>query len=59
MSDVKDQCGGSESGIRDTVPFDPWIRAGIGKNLRSGSRIRFRDEHPGSYFRGLRNNFLC
>jgi hypothetical protein len=25
---------------------------------KSGSGIRIRDEHPGSYFRELRNNFL-
>jgi hypothetical protein len=28
----------------------------MGKKSRSG--IRTRDEHPGSYFRGLRKNFL-
>jgi hypothetical protein len=27
----------------------------MGKKIK----IRIRDEHPGSYFRGLRNNFLC
>jgi hypothetical protein len=32
--------------------------SGIGKKSRSGSRIRIRDEHPGSYFRELRSNFL-
>ncbi len=45
--------------IRDPVPFwplDPW--SGMGKTSRSGSVIRNRDEHFGSYFRELRNNFL-
>jgi hypothetical protein len=37
--------------------FDPWIRgSGMGKKSRSGSGIR--DEHPGSYFQEIRNNFL-
>jgi hypothetical protein len=30
----------------------------MGKKARSESGIRIRDEHPGSYFRELRNNFL-
>jgi hypothetical protein len=29
----------------------------MGKKSRSGSGIRIRGEHPGSYFRELRNNF--
>ncbi len=46
----------TESGIRDPVlfwPLDP--RSGMGKKIK----IRIRYEHPGSYFRELRNNFLC
>ena len=31
--------------------------SGMDKKSRSGSGIRIRDEHPGSYFRELRNNF--
>jgi hypothetical protein len=30
----------------------------MGKKSRSRSGIRIRDEHPGSYFRELRNKFL-
>ncbi len=30
----------------------------MGKKSRSGFGIRIRDEHPGSYIRELRNNFL-
>jgi hypothetical protein len=45
------QCCGS--GIR--CLFDP----GMGKKSRLGSGIPIWDEHPGSYFRELRNNFLC
>jgi hypothetical protein len=48
------QSCGSGSGIR--CLFDPWIRDG--KKSRSGSGIWIRDEHPGSYFRELRNNVL-
>jgi hypothetical protein len=29
----------------------------MGKKLMGGSGILIRDEHPGSYFRELRNNF--
>jgi hypothetical protein len=54
--EVQNQCCGSGSGIR--CLFDPWIRDRLGKKSRSGSRIRIRDEHPGSYFREFRNNFL-
>ncbi len=32
--------------------------SGMGKKSRSGSQIRIWDEHPGSYFRDLLNNFL-
>ncbi len=41
--------------IRDPVPFWP-LEPGsrMGKKSRSGPR----DEHPGSYFQELRNNFL-
>ncbi len=52
------QCCGSGSGIQDPVsrwPLDPgWVKIniGMGKN-----QYRDRDEHPGSYFRELRNNF--
>jgi hypothetical protein len=35
------------SGIRD-------LGAGMGKK----TKVRARDDHPGSYFRELRNNFL-
>jgi hypothetical protein len=35
--------------------FDPWIRDG--RKSASGSGIR--DEHPGSYFLELRNNFFA
>jgi hypothetical protein len=34
-------------------PWDP----GFGKKSRSGSGFRIRDEHPGSFFRELRNIF--
>jgi hypothetical protein len=37
--------------IRDPVPFYPCIRD------ENKIKIRIRDEHPGSYFRELRNNF--
>jgi hypothetical protein len=30
----------------------------MGKKSRSGFEIRIRDEHPGSYFRELRDKFL-
>jgi hypothetical protein len=44
------QCCGSESGIQCLFdPLDPG--SGIEK------KIRIRDEHPGSYFRELRNNY--
>jgi hypothetical protein len=41
--------------IRIRCFFDPWIRdpGGIKK-----IKLRIRDEHPGSYFREIRNNFL-
>jgi hypothetical protein len=41
--------------IRDTMHFVFWIRdpGGIKK-----IKLRIRDEHPGSYFRKIRNNFL-
>jgi hypothetical protein len=45
--------------IRIRVLFDPWIQdpgSGMAKESRFGSGIR--DEHPGSYFQELRNNFL-
>jgi hypothetical protein len=32
--------------------------SGMGTKSRSGSGIRIRDEHPGEYFRELRNSFL-
>jgi hypothetical protein len=32
---------------------------GVGKKSGFGSGIRIRDEQPGSYFRALKNNFLC
>ena len=39
--------------------FDPWIRnPGWIKKSRSGSGIRTRDEHPGSYFRELRKKIF-
>jgi hypothetical protein len=41
---------GSGSGIRCLI--DPWIRDGY------KIKIRIRDEHPGSYFRELRNSFF-
>jgi hypothetical protein len=34
-----------------------FLTPGSGMGARSGSGIRIRDEHPGSYFRELRNNF--
>jgi hypothetical protein len=39
--------------------FDPYIRdlGWVGNKSRSGSGIRIRDKHPGSYFLELRNNF--
>jgi hypothetical protein len=41
--------------IRDPVPFLPLDPVSwIGKKIK----IRIRDEHPGSYFRELRKNFL-
>ncbi len=45
-------CWGPGSGIRCFCAFDPGIRDG-----ESGFGIR--DEHPGSYFRELRNNFAA
>jgi hypothetical protein len=40
---------GSEIG--DPVPFWPLESgSGMGKKSRSGSGVRIRDEHPGSYF---------
>jgi hypothetical protein len=48
----KIQCCGSGSGIRWLFdPLDPG--SGMGKKIK----IRIRDEHPGSYFRELRNKF--
>jgi hypothetical protein len=44
----KIQCCGSGSGAFLTSG------SGMGKKIR----IRIRDEHPGSYFRELRNNFF-
>jgi hypothetical protein len=45
--------------IRDPVPFRPLDPgSGMGIKSRSGYGIRIRDEHPGSYFRELENNFL-
>ncbi len=45
------------SRIRDPVPI--WLLdPGWAKKSRSGSGIQIRDEHPGSYFRELGNNFL-
>jgi hypothetical protein len=46
------QCCGSGSGAFLT------LGSGMGKKSRSGSGIRIRDEHPGSYFRELKNNFF-
>jgi hypothetical protein len=47
------QCCGS----RIRCLFDPWIRnPGWVKKIKN--RVRIRDEHPRSYFRELRNNFL-
>ncbi len=49
------QCYGS----RIWYLFDLWIRdPGWVKKLRSGSGMQIRDEHLGSSFRELRNNFL-
>ncbi len=45
---------------RDPVHFWPLEpESGMGKKLRSGYGIWIRDEHPGWYFRELRNYFLC
>jgi hypothetical protein len=41
---------GSGSGIR--CLFDPWIRDPGWLKIK----IRIKDDHPGSYFRELRNN---
>jgi hypothetical protein len=41
--------------IRDPVHFYP-LNPGYGMGEKI--KIRIRDEHPGSYFRELRNNFL-
>jgi hypothetical protein len=47
---VDPQCCGSETGIRDGY---------IKIRIRDGYiKIQIRDEHPGSYFRELRNKFL-
>jgi hypothetical protein len=48
-----------DQGSRDPVTFCPLNPgSGMGKKSRSGSGIRIRDEHPGSYLRELRKNFL-
>jgi hypothetical protein len=49
------QCCGSGSGIRDWVPFDPWIRDPGWEKVS----IRIRDEQPGSYFLELRNHIFA
>jgi hypothetical protein len=46
------KCYGTGSGIR--CLFEPWIRDPGWVKIRT----RIRDEQPGSYFRGFRNNFL-
>jgi hypothetical protein len=51
--------GGLLAGIRDPVPFDPWIRdPGSRMGRKSASRSGIRDEQLGSYFLELRNHFL-
>jgi hypothetical protein len=44
---------------QDPLPYllTPWSKIRDRKK-KSRSGIRIRDEHPGSYFRQLRNNFL-
>jgi hypothetical protein len=44
------QCCGSASGIQCFI--EPWIRDG--KKIK----IWIREEHPGSYFRELKNSFF-
>jgi hypothetical protein len=55
----KGRCCASGSGIQ--CLYDPWIQdlggARIGRKSSSESVIQIRDEHPGSYFRELRQNF--
>ncbi len=47
-----------DPGSRDLVPFwSLYPGSWMGKKIRSGSGIRIREEHPGSYFRELRNHF--
>ncbi len=54
---LNSQSSVADPGSRIRCLFDPCIRnpgSGMGKK----NYIRNREEHPGSYFRELRNNFL-